>query len=107
MRTIENTRQLREEIERLKLEVQLREERIKVHLKEVREDYRPENIIVRSISNATGIPFSKSDFLKKGLMTTLSIIVHRFLTKQESELEKKVVGWIGEWVEKIREMVKK
>ncbi len=103
MRTIENIGQLREEIVRLQEELAQKESIIRDDLRAVREDFRPENIIFRSLSSVTGIHFSKSDFLRNGLMATVSIIVHRFMTKQESVLEKKIVGWITDFVIKMRE----
>lgn len=107
MRTIENARQLREEIVRLQSELEVKEEKIRVGLKAVREDFRPENIIFRTLSSVTGIHFAKSDFLKNGLMATVSIIIHRILTKQESVLEKKLVGWITDFTMRIRDALSK
>jgi hypothetical protein len=107
MRTIENARQLREEIVRLKQELEEKENKVREGLKAVREDFRPENMILKTLSSVTGIHFAKSDFLKNGLMATVSIIIHRLLTKQESILEKKLIGWISDFTMKIRDTLAK
>ncbi|MFZ7115213.1 MAG: hypothetical protein ACO1G9_07555 [Bacteroidota bacterium] len=107
MNKIENSIQLRKEIARLQADVKKQEEDLKTRFKEVREDLRPENIAIRAISNATGINFVKGDFLKSGIMATISILLHRFITKQESVLEKKIFSWAESFIERLRDFKSK
>ena len=104
MNRIENAHQLRKEISRLKLELEKKELILKDSLLEVREDLKPENIAMKAISSATGINFAKGDFFKSGLMATISILLHRFITKQESVLEKKIFSWAESFIDKLRDL---
>ncbi len=102
MSKIENTAQLRKEIIRLQKELERKEDGLKITFQEVREDLKPENIAIRALSSATGINFVKGDFLKSGIMATISIILHRFITKQESALEKKIFSWAESFIERLK-----
>lgn len=107
MRTIENKNQLRREIMRLQAEVAGKEVQLKESLKAVREDFKPETFILKAISSATGINLAKGDFFRSGLMATISVILHRFITKQESVLEKKIFSWAEAFIDKLRDLRKK
>lgn len=65
MSKIENSNQLRKEILRLQVELDKKEENLKAKFKEVRDDFKPENIAIRALSNVTGINFVKGDFSEK------------------------------------------
>ncbi len=103
MNKIENSNQLRKEIFRLQVDLKKKEELLKLKFKEVKEDFKPENIAIRAISNATGINFAKGDFLKSGIMATISILLHRFITKQESVLEKKIFSWAENFIDRLKD----
>ncbi|MBK6398642.1 MAG: hypothetical protein IPP27_11060 [Bacteroidetes bacterium] len=107
MSKIENSNQLRKEILRLQVELDKKEENLKAKFKEVRDDFKPENIAIRALSNVTGINFVKGDFLKSGIMATISIIVHRLITKQESVLEKKIFSWAENFIDRLKDFKSK
>ena len=104
MNRIENVNHLRKEIVRLQSEVERKELALKSSLIAVKEDLKPENIAINAISSLTGINFSKGNFLKSGLMATISVIIHRFITKQESVLEKKILSWTESFIDKLRDL---
>lgn len=107
MKTIENKNQLRREIVKLQGEVSTKEIHLIESIKEFREEFRPETFLINTFSNITGVNLANRDFLKSGLMTTISILIHRFLHKQESVLEKKIVGWAESFLQKLKDVINK
>ena len=107
MKTIENKNQLRREIVKLKGEVSTKEIHLKESIKEFREEFRPETFLINAFSNLTGLNLAKGDFLKSGLMATISIVLHRFLHNQESVLEKKIFSWAESFLNKLRNVMNK
>ena len=93
MNKIENSNQLKNEIQHLQRELERKGIILKASINVIREDLKPENIAFRAISSATGINFVKGNFLKSGIMATITILVHRFISKKESLLEKKIFSW--------------
>lgn len=102
-KTIENKNQLRREIIRLQSEVSINETQFKERIKEMREELRPQTLIINALTDITGFDFGKGDFFKSGLLATISIVLHRFIHKQESALEKKIVAWAKSILDKLRD----
>ena len=102
MNKIENAHQLRKEIVRLQTELEKKELKLQSSFNTVKEDFKPETFIVKAISSATGINFAKGDFLQSGLMATISLVLRRFVFKQESVLERKILSWAQILVDKLR-----
>ena len=106
MKKISNKQQLHKEILLLKVDLSSKESQLKESFISVKEELRPEKFILRAVTNLTGLNLSKGDFLRSGLMATISVLLHRFITKQESVLEKKIFSWANTFIEKLQELRK-
>jgi len=104
MRKIKNSKQLEEAISSLKAEVVMRENNLKESFSNTKEAFKPTNLLLKFVSDVSGVNFVKGDFLASGIMATISIIVHRLLTKQESVLEQKITGWAETIVNKLKDL---
>ncbi len=106
MKKINNKQQLRREIHLLNDVVSTKEAKLKDSFIAVKEDFRPEKFILRAVTNLTGLNLQKGDFFRSGMMATISVLLHRFITKQESVLEKKIFSWANSFIEKLQELRK-
>ncbi len=104
MNKVENSTQLRKEILRLQSELEKKEKRLKTSFDIVKDDFKPETFLVKAVSSATGINFEKGSFLKSSVMATISVVLNRFIFKQESALEKKILSWAQNIIDKIRDL---
>lgn len=100
---IKNSEELRLEIIRLKGELEIKEDSLKRSFEDVRDDFKPKNVALNLISNATGIDFNKENFVKTGILATISIILNRYFSKQESVIENKILSWAETLINKFKE----
>jgi hypothetical protein len=107
MPSIKNIDQLRAEIARLKTVRVEQESQMRSDFQKVKEDYRPINILLRTLSDITGLRFDKSNFLKGGLLYGLSLLFQRFILKTEKKAEDAVYGLVDVLFEKIQEFISK
>lgn len=103
MNKIQNSKQLQEEIIRLKYEVKQKEVVLKENYIEFKEGFTPGNLALKALSSATGVNFTKGDFISSSIIATISIIARRLLSRKEFVLEKKITSWAETIVEKIKE----
>jgi hypothetical protein len=107
MTKIKNIEHLEAEIERLRLLSKSQEQQLKKNLMEIREDLRPENILMNFISSLTGIRFEKKEFFKNGIAYALSFIIQRFVLKTEKKIEEKAYDFLDSLFEKIKSFMGK
>ena len=84
MRKIENSEHLREEIARLQGQAEVQEQNLRKNLRELRNQFRPENILLNTLSSVTGIKIGKNEFLKNGIAL--------FSKQKRISKEKSIVG---------------
>jgi hypothetical protein len=107
MNKIENVNQLDVEIKRLRTAAKEQEVQLKNHLKDIREDFRPENILINSLASVTGIKIDKKEFFKEGLAYALSIIIQRFVLKTERKIEDRTYEFLDNVFERIKRFMGK
>ena len=61
MRKIENSEHLREEIARLQGQAEVQEQNLRKNLRELRNQFRPENILLNTLSSVKGIKIGKNE----------------------------------------------
>lgn len=105
MTNVENLKQLHAEIDRLKSVAKIQEEQIKSDLKEIREDFRPENIFLKTLSALTGIRMNKNEFFKNGIAYGLSLIVQRFILKTERKMENRAYDFVDSIFDRIKNFI--
>ncbi len=102
---IRNIDELRSEIRRMKHRANDQEKRIAEDIQAIRESLRPENILIRALSNITGIQINKSEFLKNGVLMGIGLLLQRFAFKSENALEHKVYHWVDRLFNKLKSYV--
>lgn len=107
MSKIENSRELRAEISRLRIVIKEKEQLIKNDLKEISNDFKPENFFGNAIRSFTGINMKRGDFFKDGVVYGLSLLVQRFILKTETKLENKAYNLIDTIFERLRSVINK
>lgn len=107
MKKIETSEQLKLEIARLEGRAKEQEENLRKSLRDLREQYRPENMALNALSSITGININKSEFLKNGIAMGLSLVLQRFVFKTEKNVERKIYSWIDELFDKIKNLLNK
>ncbi|MFN8143744.1 MAG: hypothetical protein U0073_04940 [Bacteroidia bacterium] len=107
MKKIETSEQLKLEIARLEGRAKEQEENLRESLRDLREQYRPENMALNALSSITGININKSEFLKNGIAMGLSLVLQRFVFKTEKNVERKIYSWIDELFDKIKNLLNK
>jgi hypothetical protein len=107
MAKIENAEQLRAEINRLQTEVKEKELKLRSDLMHMKDQLKPENILMNSITSLTGVRVDKSEFFKNGLAMGISLVLQRFVFKTESTIERKVYSWIDEIFDRVKNYINK
>jgi hypothetical protein len=107
MKKIETREQLQAEISRLETLAKSQEEDLRKQLREVRNQFRPENMAINALSSLTGIKINKNEFLKNGIAVGLSLVLQRFIFKTETNLERKIYSWVDELFDKVKSIINK
>lgn len=107
MNKIESSEQLKAEIDRLEALAKQQEAGLRVRISTIREQFKPENILLNTLSNITGIKINKSEFLKNGIAFGLSMVLQRFVFKTETSIERKIYGWVDELFDKLKGFINK
>jgi len=107
MKKIETREQLQAEISRLETLAKNQEEDLRKQLREVRNQFRPENMAINALSSLTGIKINKNEFLKNGIAVGLSLVLQRFIFKTETNLERKIYSWVDELFDKVKSIINK
>ena len=101
-KVIRNRKELSAELQRLKEHSYRKEEDIRNSIDGIRNDLRPENLLINALRRTTGIDINRSEFLKNGIAAGLGLVMQRFVFKQEEVLEKKVYAWIDTFFDKVK-----
>src|SRR4051812_35706555 len=107
MATIENAAELRKEIERLKKRSDHLEKEIRNDVSAIRENLRPENLILHTISSWTGIPLDKKEFFKNGFAVGLVLLVRKYLFKTETAIEGKIYSWTEKVIKSLTDFIQR
>ena len=107
MARIENIQQLRSEIERVERLCKQHEDKLKQDLQELKEDFNPLNILLKTISSISGIKLDSKDFLKDGIGFSISLFLQRLILKAEKVVENKVYDFVDTAVEKLKHFMSK
>jgi hypothetical protein len=91
---INNYLELKSEIQRLEAKSKRQEIILHDKFRAVREGLKPHNLIMNSIASVTGIPFNKSDIVKKGALIALTYLVQRFMRNSEIRIETAISDFI-------------
>jgi len=105
MAQIENIQQLRAEIQRIEGVCKEKEQKLRADLQELKEDFNPLNILLKTISSFSGVKLDRKDFMKDGLGLGLSLFFQRLILKAEKTVENKVYDLVDSTVERIKKFV--
>ena len=96
---------LRSEIIRLRSVAENQEKLIRKDVADLREQWKPMNILVRTVSSLTGVQVSKSMFVNNGFVFGLSLVLQRLLLKAENQVSEKVHEWTDALIRKINDFI--
>lgn len=99
---IRNRRELLAEIERLKGLTSQHEKGIRESIDGIKDDLRPENLLMRALKNMTGIDINKNEFIRNGIAAGIGLVMQRFVFKKEEEFERKIYSWIDGFFDKVK-----
>ena len=102
MSRINNITELRAEILRLQKTELEQKEKIKNDIKEIREELKPANILMNTVSSIFGVHIEKNEFLKDGIAYGISLIIQRYILKTEKKIENKIYEWVDTMVERVK-----
>jgi len=98
-------RSLRAEILRLRTVADEQENVIRNDVASLREQWKPMNILVNTLSSLTGVQVSKSMFVNNGFVFGLSLVLQRLLLKAENQVSEKVHEWSDALIGKINDFI--
>ena len=107
MTKIENLEQLQDEIKKLRELAKKQELQIKNDLFEIRDDLKPQNILLNALSSLTGIKINKKEFFQEGILSGLSLFLRRFVLKTEKKMENKFYDVVDGMLDKFKSLVNK
>jgi hypothetical protein len=105
MPKIENLEQLRFEIARLEKVRFDQESQLKMHITDLRESFKPVNLLLKAVSSITGIKMEKNAFLKDGILYGFSLLFQKVLLKTEKKAEETVHHVVDSLFEKVQGFV--
>jgi hypothetical protein len=105
MNKITDMRSLRAEILRLRVVADDQENIIRNDVASLREQWKPMNILVNTLSSLTGVQVSKSMFVNNGFVFGLSLVLQRLLLKAENQVSEKVHEWSDALIGKINDFI--
>jgi hypothetical protein len=92
---IDNIKQLRAEIARLKAEAELQEQKINFNFQSIQESLRPENIIKNLFARITSENSAAKNILLRAMNFGLSLFLQRFAVRAEHKVEEKIFDLLG------------
>lgn len=105
MAEISNITELRTEIARLRDVASEQEELIRRDTAAIREQMKPANILMNTLTSLTGIELSKSMFVNNGFVFGLSLMLQRLLLKTENQVAEQVHRWTEALIGKINDFI--
>lgn len=107
MARITNLTELHAEIARLRVVADEQEELIRRDTVAIREQLKPMNLLMNTISSLTGVQLSKSTFVNNGFVFGLSLMLQRLLLKTENQMADKVHRWTEALIGRINDFMTK
>lgn len=107
MSKISTIEDLRAEIARLRIAAGEQEELIRKDTAAIREQLKPMNIVMNTLTSLTGVQLSKSMFVNNGFVFGLSLMVQRLLLKTENQVAEQVHRWTEALIGKINDFMNK
>lgn len=105
MGKISTLEELRAEITRLRVVADEQENQIRRDVASLREQWKPLNVLMNTISSITGVQVSKSMFVNNGFVFGLSLMLQRMLIKAENQVSEKVHEWTDALIGKINDFI--
>ena len=105
MARISTLDELRSEIARLRGVAVEQEASIKRDVTALREQLKPMNILMNTVTSLTGVQMSKSMFVNNGFVFGLSLVMQRLLLKAENQVSEKVHEWTDALIGKINDFI--
>jgi hypothetical protein len=102
---ITNAQELRREIVRLEEISSRQKAELKKELYELKENFRPANILKGFVTDLTGIRFDQGNIFKDGISYTISVLLQQFLLKTEKKFEKGVYGIVDSVIDRVRDLI--
>lgn len=107
MAEISNIEELRAEIARLRTVANEQEAAIRSDATALREQLKPMNIVMNTLTSLTGVQLSKSMFVNNGFVFGLSLMLQRLLLKTENQVAEQVHRWTEALIGKINDFMSK
>jgi len=107
MAGITNINELRGEISRLRAVADEQEQLIRRDASAIRENLKPMNLLMNTVSALTGVQLSKSTFVNNGFVFGISLMMQRLLLKTENQVADKVHRWTEALIGKINDFMTK
>jgi hypothetical protein len=107
MARITDINELRAEISRLRGVAEQQEQLIRQDATAIRENLKPMNLLMNTLSALTGVQLSKSTFVNNGFVFGLSLMMQRLLLKTENQMADKVHRWTEALIGKINDFMTK
>ena len=107
MSKISSIEDLRAEIARLRTVATEQEELIRTDTAAIREQLKPMNIVMNTLTSLTGVQLSKSMFVNNGFVFGLSLMLQRLLLKTENQVAEQVHHWTEALIAKINDFMSK
>ena len=107
MAGITNINELRGEINRLRAVADEQEQLIRRDAAAIRENLKPMNLLMNTVTALTGVQLSKSTFVNNGFVFGISLMMQRLLLKTENQVADKVHRWTELLIGKINDFMTK
>ena len=104
---IENSTELRAEINRLRELSKVQEQIIRADVSDIKESLKPKNILMDALESITGIKFDKKSLWENGLSAGLLLLVRKYISKAEAKAEDTVYEIADRVFERIRHFISK
>lgn len=104
-KTVHNIDDLRNEIGKLKTACAADEAQIKKDIEVLRNDLKPENMLLNVVSAITGIRFNREATGKGGILYGLSLLIQRLMLRAEKKAEDAVYGLVDVLFQRIQDFV--
>jgi hypothetical protein len=104
---IENVKELRAEIARLKALADLQEQKIDYNFQQVKESLSPQNIIKNFFISLTGKNSEGQNILLRAINFGISLFLQRMAIRTEHKIEEKIFEAITSVVDRFKNLFKK
>jgi hypothetical protein len=104
---IENIKELRAELARLRAEADLQEQKINYNFQKVKEDLNPQNIIKNLFINLLGRNTEGKNILLRAINFGFSLFLQRMAIRTEHKVEEKIFEAITSVIARLKNLFKK